>query len=113
MTCLSLSNPPSLLDLTRLASLFYMLILSEKSSCKFVPEPDPGLGSEPRLLVKSRLVTFDATILFQDSESGPAFNVNTPMPTTNRPTDAKETSPNNPRPNPEHVESFEVFLESN
>jgi hypothetical protein len=52
---------------------------------------------QTRVSDRSHLVAFDATILFQDAGSRPENNKDTPRESSRRPSNAKETSPNNPR----------------
>jgi hypothetical protein len=86
-----------------------MSILLEKRSCLFVPDPDPGLGSEPHCNI-----TFDATILFEDAGSRPENNKDTPSESNWGPPQAKETNPNTPDPAPpKKVVSIEEFVVSN
>jgi hypothetical protein len=73
----------------------------------FVPDPDPCLGW-------SHLVTFDATLLFEDAEFCPENNKNTPREYNRGPPHAKETTPNTPDPAPpKGVLSLEIFVVSN
>jgi hypothetical protein len=60
---------------------------------------------------RSHLVTFDATILFEDAGPRPENNKDTPRESNRRPPHAKETSPKitpDPAP-PKRADSFEVF----
>jgi hypothetical protein len=69
---------------------------------------------QTRVSDRSHLVTFDATILFEDAGPRPENNKDTPRKSNRGPPHAKETSPNTPDPaNPNGVVSLEVFVVSN
>jgi hypothetical protein len=85
-----------------------MSILLEKRSCLFVP------SIQTRVSDRSHLVTFDATILFEDAGSRPENNKDTPRESNRGPPQAKETNPNTPDPAPpKGAVSIEVFVVSN